>query len=96
VARARSGIAHTQHPSFSEVSPEAAHIAAAWFERLLAEWGFELRIGGPAEFKAKGVKKQRFDREDSRLLLKLFGENNFLATRSPRSQPTSCCPPSTS
>jgi len=36
-----------------------------WFERLLAELGFELWIGGPAEGKAKRVKKQKFDREDS-------------------------------
>jgi hypothetical protein len=29
-----------------------------WFERLLAELGFELWIGDPAEIKAKRVKKQ--------------------------------------
>jgi len=34
-----------------------------WFERLLAELGFELWIGDPAEIKAKRVKKQKFDRE---------------------------------
>jgi transposase len=28
-----------------------------WFERLLAELGFELWIGDPAEIKAKRVKK---------------------------------------
>jgi len=32
-----------------------------WFERLLAELGFELWIGDPAEIKAKRVKKQKFD-----------------------------------
>jgi hypothetical protein len=37
-----------------------------WFERLLAELGFELWIGDPAEIKAKRVKKQKFDREDAR------------------------------
>ena len=42
-----------------------------WFERLLAELGFELWIGDPAEIKAKRVKKQKFDREDARLLLRL-------------------------
>jgi len=36
---------------------------ARWFERLLAELGFELWIGDPAEIKAKRVRKQRFDRE---------------------------------
>ncbi len=48
-----------------------------WFERLLAELGFELWIGDPAEIKAKRVKKQKFDREDARLLLQLWRENNF-------------------
>jgi transposase len=48
-----------------------------WFERLLAELGFELWIGDPAEIKAKRVKKQKFDREDARLLLRLLLENNF-------------------
>ena len=50
---------------------------ARWFERLLAELGFELLIGDPAEIKAKRVKKQKFDREDARLLLRLMRENNF-------------------
>src|SRR5215471_16139227 len=48
-----------------------------WFERLLAELGFELWIGDPAEIKAKRVKKQKFDRADARLLLRLLRENNF-------------------
>jgi len=48
-----------------------------WFERLLAELGFELWIGDPAEIKAKRVKKQKYDREDARLLLRLMRENNF-------------------
>jgi transposase len=48
-----------------------------WFERLLAELGFEVWIGDPAEIKAKRVKKQKFDREDARLLLRLMRENNF-------------------
>src|SRR5215469_6757968 len=47
------------------------------FKRLLAELGFELWIGDPAEIKAKRVKKQKFDREDARLLLRLLRENNF-------------------
>src|SRR5499425_3849508 len=48
-----------------------------WFDRWLAELGFELWIGDPAEIKAKRVKKQKFDREDARLLLRLLRENNF-------------------
>jgi transposase len=48
-----------------------------WFERLLAELGFELWIGDPAQIKAKRVKRQKYDHEDARLLLRLMRENNF-------------------
>jgi transposase len=49
-----------------------------WFERLLAELGFELSIGDPAEIKAKRVKKQKFDREDARVsLIALKQEQNL-------------------
>src|SRR4030081_4037962 len=48
-----------------------------WFERLLAELGFELWIGDPAQIKAKRVKKQKTDRNDARLLLRLMREDNF-------------------
>ena len=48
-----------------------------WFERLLAELGFELWIGDPAEIKARRVKKQKTDRKDAQLLLRLMRENNF-------------------
>jgi transposase len=50
---------------------------ARWFERLLAELGFELWIGDPAEIKAKRVKKQKTDRKDAQLLLRLLREDNF-------------------
>jgi transposase len=50
---------------------------ARWFERLLAELGFELWIGDPAEIQTKRVKKQKTDRNDARLLLRLMRENNF-------------------
>ncbi len=48
-----------------------------WFERLLAELGFELWIGDAAEIETKRVRKQKTDREDARLLLKLLLENRF-------------------
>jgi transposase len=48
-----------------------------WFERLLAELGFELWIGDPATIKTKRVKKRKFDREDARLLLRLMREDDF-------------------
>jgi hypothetical protein len=42
-----------------------------WFERLLVELGFELWIGDPAQIKAKRVKKQKYDRNDARLLRRI-------------------------
>src|SRR6202162_9740 len=48
-----------------------------WFERLLAELGIEVWIGDAAEIKTKRVRKQKTDREDARLLLKLLLENRF-------------------
>jgi transposase len=57
--------------------PGTATGYARWFERLLAELGIELWIGDPAEIKTKRVKKQKFDRNDARLLRRLMLENNF-------------------
>src|SRR3989442_7083524 len=48
-----------------------------WFERLLAELGMEVWIGDAAEIKTKRVRKQKTDREDAKLLLKLLLENRF-------------------
>jgi transposase len=48
-----------------------------WFERLLAELGFELWIGDPAQIKTKRVKKRKTDREDARLPHRLTREDNF-------------------
>ena len=48
-----------------------------WFERLLAELGIEVWIGDAAKIRTKRVRKQKTDREDARLLLRLMRENNF-------------------
>ena len=48
-----------------------------WFERLLAELGIEVWIGDAAKIKTKRVRKQKTDRQDAQLLLKLLLENNF-------------------
>jgi transposase len=48
-----------------------------WFERLLAELGFEAWIGDPAEIKARRIKKQKTDRKDAQLLLQLMLEDRF-------------------
>jgi len=48
-----------------------------WFERLLAELGFEVWIGDAAEIKTRRAKKQKTDRQDAQLLLKLLLEDRF-------------------
>ena len=48
-----------------------------WFERLLAELGVEVWIGNAAKIKTKRVRKQKTDRNDARLLLKLLLENTL-------------------
>ncbi len=48
-----------------------------WFERLLAALGFEVWIGDAAEIERLRVRKQKTDRLDAQLLLKLLRENRF-------------------
>ena len=48
-----------------------------WFERLLAELGIEVWIGDAAKIKTKRVRKQKTDRNDAELLLKLLLEKTF-------------------
>ena len=50
---------------------------ALWFERLLEELHFELWIGDPLEIRATRVRKQKTDRHDAQLLLKLLLEERF-------------------
>ena len=51
---------------------------ARWFERLLAELQFELWIGDAAEIRTKRVRKQKTDRQDAQLILKLAaGRSTF-------------------
>ena len=57
---------------------------ARWFERLVAELQFELWIGDAAEIRTKRVRKQKTDRQDAQLILRLLLEDRF-----PRS---GCCP----
>src|SRR5437773_4415241 len=51
--------------------------ACAWFERLLTELQFELWIGDAAEIRTKRVRKQKTDRQDAELLLRLLIEDRF-------------------
>src|SRR6202158_907999 len=48
-----------------------------WFERLLAELGIEVWIGDAAEIRTKRIRKQKTDRNDAGLMLKLLLANNF-------------------
>jgi transposase len=50
---------------------------ARWFERLMAELQFELRIGDAAEIRTKRVRKQKTDRQDAQLILRLLLEDRF-------------------
>ena len=48
-----------------------------WFERLLRQLEFELWIGDAAEIRTKRVRKQKTDRQDAQLLLRLMMEDRF-------------------
>jgi transposase len=50
---------------------------ARWFERLLAELNFELGIGDAAEIRTRRVRKQKTDRQDAQLILKLMLKDDF-------------------
>jgi transposase len=50
---------------------------ARWFERLLSELKFELWIGDAAVIRAKRVRKQKTDRQDAELILKLMLKDDF-------------------
>ena len=50
---------------------------ARWFERLMGELQFELWIGDAAEIRAKRVRKQKTDRQDAQLILRLMMEDRF-------------------
>src|SRR5439155_10802263 len=65
-----------QPGSCAQVSMEATGYSR-WYERLLAEFGFEVWIRDPAEIKTQRVKKQKADREHARLMRKLLLENRF-------------------
>ncbi len=48
-----------------------------WFERLLASLGIELWLGDAGKIRAMEVRKQKTDRRDAQLLLRLLLENRF-------------------
>jgi transposase len=48
-----------------------------WFERMLVELGHEVWIGDAAKIRASCERKQKTDRRDADLLLRLLAENRF-------------------
>ena len=48
-----------------------------WFERLMGELPIELWIGDAAEIRTKRVRKQKTDRQDAQLILKLMLKDDF-------------------
>ncbi len=50
---------------------------ARWFERLMGELQVELWIGDAAEIRTKRVRKQKTDRQDAQLILKLMLKDDF-------------------
>jgi transposase len=49
----------------------------AWFERMLYRFGHELWVGDAARIRAAEVRKQKTDRRDAELLLRLMLEERF-------------------
>lgn len=50
-----------------------------WFLQLLEELAIDFRVGHPAKIRAAEPRKQKNDRRDARLILKLLAENRFPA-----------------
>jgi transposase len=48
-----------------------------WLERLLGELGIELWVGDAAEIRTRRVRKQKTDRQDAQLILKLMLKDDF-------------------
>ena len=51
--------------------------AMQWFLELREELGIECRVGHPAKIRAQETRKQKHDRRDARLLMKLLSEGRF-------------------
>src|SRR6266705_2255599 len=50
-----------------------------WFVNLMEELGIECLVGHPAQIRAAEPRKQKHDRRDADLILKLLAENRFPA-----------------
>lgn len=72
-----------QAAEFYRSQPEAVLVGmeagapCQWFRRLLDECGHELWVGDAAKIRASEVRKQKTDRRDAELILKLMLEKRF-------------------
>ena len=57
-----------------------------WFLNLTGELGIECRVGHPAQIRAAEPRKQKHDRRDADLILKLLVENRFPAIWMPTTE----------
>jgi transposase len=57
-----------------------------WFLKLMQELGMDCQVGHPAKIRAAEPRKQKHDRRDARLLLKLLAENRFPAIWMPSTE----------
>jgi transposase len=57
-----------------------------WFLQVMEELGIECRVGHPAKIRQAETRKQKHDRRDARLLLKLLVENRFPTIWMPSTQ----------
>jgi len=48
-----------------------------WFERRLAQYGHQLRLGDAAKIRTKETRKQKHDRRDAELIARLLREGSF-------------------
>jgi transposase len=57
-----------------------------WFLELLEELGIDCQVGHPAQIRKAETRKQKHDRRDARLLLRLLAENRFPTIWMPSSE----------
>ena len=63
-------------PAGSEVGVEASG-NMLWFERKLAQYGHRLRLGDPAQIRARDPRKQKHDRRDAEHIATLMLKGDF-------------------
>jgi transposase len=62
-----------------------------WLLKLMEELKIECRVGHPAKIREAETRKQKHDRRDARLLLKLLAENRFPSIWMPSTEQRDLC-----